>query len=223
VREAERKLAAATAKIGVAVADLYPKFNLIGAASFTSNHLSNLLSGDNFGVAGLGQITWPIFHGGQIRANIRAKEEETQQAYLSYQQAVLKALQDSEDALARFTSERQRLLSLQTAVQSARSSERIAEQQYRAGLVTYLNVLTAQSTLLNAEDQLTQSRQALAQDLVSVYKALGGGWFVAPASAVAKIPGGITMQPRNKCACFTAGGSPATARHPSDPGTFRPE
>lgn len=178
VREAERKLAAATANIGVAVADLYPKFNLIGAASFTGPHLSDLLSGSNFGVVGLGQITWPIFHGGQIRANIRAKEEEAQQAYLAFQQSVLKALQDAEDALARYTNEQRRLLPLQAGVQSARSSERIAEQQYRAGLVTYLNVLAAQTTLLGAEDQLTESRQALAQDLVSLYKALGGGWAV---------------------------------------------
>src|SRR6185437_6154526 len=65
IREAERKLAAATANIGVAVADLYPKFNLIGAASFTSPHLSDLLSTNHFGMLGLGQITWPIFNSGQ--------------------------------------------------------------------------------------------------------------------------------------------------------------
>ncbi|HEY4112614.1 MAG TPA: efflux transporter outer membrane subunit [Rhizomicrobium sp.] len=176
VRQAERKLAAATANIGVAVADLYPKFNLIGAASFTSNRIDNLLSASNFGTIGIGQITWPIFHGGQIRANIRVNEEQTQQAYLAYQQSVLQALQDAEDALTRLTNEQQRIVALQAAVASAQSSATIAERQYRAGLVTFVNVLTAQETLLNAQDQLMQSRQAFAQDLVSLYKALGGGW-----------------------------------------------
>lgn len=181
VREAERKLAAATANIGVAVADLYPKFNLIGAASFSGPHISDLLSASHFGTIGFGQITWPIFQGGQIHANIRAKEEETQQAYLAYQKAVLSALRDTEDALTRYANEQQRYVALQTALQSAQSSAALAENQYRAGLVTYLNVLTAQTTLLNAQDQLTQSRQQLAQNLVSLYKALGGGWSAVDA------------------------------------------
>jgi NodT family efflux transporter outer membrane factor (OMF) lipoprotein len=179
IREAERKLAAATANIGVAVADLYPKFNLIGAASFSGPHIGDLLSASHFGTIGFGQITWPIFQGGQIHANIRAREEETQQAYLAYQQAVLAALQNTEDALTRYANEQQRYLSLQGALQSAQSSAVLAENQYRAGLVTYLNVLTAETTLLNAQDELTQSRQQLAQNLVSLYKALGGGWSMA--------------------------------------------
>jgi multidrug efflux system outer membrane protein len=185
IRDAERKLAAATANIGVAVADLYPKFNLIGAASFTGPHIGDLLSASHFGTVGFGQITWPLFQGGQIHANIRAKEEETQQAYLAYRQAVLAALQNTEDALARYANEQQRYLSLQSAVQSAQSSAVLAENQYRAGLVTYLNVLTAETTLLSARDELTQSRQQLAQDLVSLYKALGGGWSEAEIEAAA--------------------------------------
>ncbi|HEX3429605.1 MAG TPA: efflux transporter outer membrane subunit [Rhizomicrobium sp.] len=176
IRAAERKLAAATAGIGVAVADLYPKFDLIGSASFVSNHLSNLISGNNFSTIGFGQITWPIFHAGQIRANIRVNEEMTEQAYLAYQSAVLKALQETEDALTRYANEEQRLAALEMSVNSAQSSAAIAAAQYRAGLVTYVNVLTAQSTLLSAEDQMAQSREAAAQDLVSLYKALGGGW-----------------------------------------------
>jgi len=185
IREAERKLAAATANIGVAVADLYPKFNLIGAASFTGPHIGDLLSASHFGTVGFGQITWPLFQGGQIHANIRAKEEEMQQAYLAYRQAVLAALQNTEDALARYANEQQRYLSLQAAVQSAQSSAVLAENQYRAGLVTYLNVLTAETTLLGAQDDLTQSRQQLAQNLVSLYKALGGGWSEAEIEAAA--------------------------------------
>jgi NodT family efflux transporter outer membrane factor (OMF) lipoprotein len=176
IRAAERQLAAATAQVGVAVADLYPKFNLIAAASFAGSKLSNLLSGSNLGEVGLGSIMWPVFHGGEIRANIRSKKEEAKQAYYAYQKAVLGAVRDAEDALTRYTTEQQRLTQLERAVASGNSSEALARQQYRVGLVTYVNVLTAQANALSAQDQLEQSRQALATDLVSLYKALGGGW-----------------------------------------------
>ncbi len=176
VRAAERRLASATADIGVAVADLYPKFNLMGLVSFSGSHLSNLITNGNLGEIGYGSITWPIFHGGQIRANIRSKEEDRDQAYLAYQKAVLGAVKDAEDALARYATDQQRLIALQRAAASGRSSVEISQQQYRVGLATYLNVLTAETNYLSVSDQLEQSRQALATDLVSLYKALGGGW-----------------------------------------------
>lgn len=176
IRAAERKLAAATAGIGVAVSDLYPKFNLIGSAAFVGNHLDTLISGKNFSTIAFGSISWPIFQGGQVRANIRVNKEQTEQAYLAYQQTVLSALQETEDALTRYAHELQRQAALQATLHSAQSSEVIARAQYGIGLVTYINVLGAQFTVLNAEDQLAQSRQAAVQDLVSLYKALGGGW-----------------------------------------------
>ncbi|SJZ83392.1 efflux transporter, outer membrane factor (OMF) lipoprotein, NodT family [Enhydrobacter aerosaccus] len=176
VRAAERQLAAATAQEGVAIADLYPKFNLLGALSYSGNALGTLFSAGNFGQIGLASIMWPIFKGGQIRANIKAKQEEEQQAYLSYQKTILGAVKDVEDALVRYVTEQQRLQSLEKAVAFGRSSLAIAIQQYQGGLVTYVDVLSAQSNYLSAQDQLAQSHQALATDLVSLYKALGGGW-----------------------------------------------
>ncbi|HEY5049208.1 MAG TPA: efflux transporter outer membrane subunit [Rhizomicrobium sp.] len=176
IREAERKLAAATAQIGVAVADLYPKFDLTGLASFTSNHLSNLLVPGSFGTIGLAQISWPIFEAGKIHANIRANEEQQLQAYLAYRKAVLSALEDAEDALARYTTEQRRLLATREAAAAATSSVAIAQAQYRAGLTPFINVLTAQTNSLSSRDQLVQSQQALATDLASLFKALGGGW-----------------------------------------------
>jgi outer membrane protein TolC len=160
-------------------ADLYPKFDLVGAASFTGSDLSSLLSGSNLGEVGAGAIMWPIFHGGKIQANIRSKKEEEKQAYFVYSKTVLGALQNAEDALARYATEQQRKLELQRAVSAAQSSSTIALQQYRAGFVTYVNVLTAQANELSARDQLEQSRQAFATDLVSLFKALGGGWQVS--------------------------------------------
>ncbi|MBV9990331.1 MAG: efflux transporter outer membrane subunit [Alphaproteobacteria bacterium] len=176
VREAERKLAAATAGIGIATADLYPKFDLLAGISFTSNQLSNLFSSNSLGEFGLGQIAAPIFNGGKTRANIREKEEETSQALLAYRGSVLAALHDAEDALTREASERRRLDALVQTARSAQSSVEIARDQYRAGLTTYINVLQAQESDLTAQDQLAQSRLALSVDLVSIYKALGGGW-----------------------------------------------
>jgi outer membrane protein TolC len=121
-------------------------------------------------------ISWPIFHGGEAHANIRAKEEEEQQDYLAYQKAVLVAVQDSEDALVRYAAEQRRYLALGKALARDQSSTTIALQQYQAGLTNYVNVLTAQSNELQVNDQLAQSKQALAADLASLYKALGGGW-----------------------------------------------
>jgi len=176
IRMAERKLAQATANIGVAVADLYPKFDLLAALTFTSSHFSSLLSGDSLGEAGAGSITWPIFHGGQIHANIRAKEEEEKQAYYAYQKAVLGGVQNAEDALVRYETEQQRFVALQQGAKTAAASTALALQQYRAGLAMYTSVLQTQSTQLTAEDNLAQSRAALTADLIAVYKALGGGW-----------------------------------------------
>jgi multidrug efflux system outer membrane protein len=176
VREAERDLAAATAQVGVAVADLYPKFNLLGALSLASPNVAGLFSTNNLSELGLGSVMWPVFKGGEIHANIRAKEEEEKQAYYAYQKAVLAAIQDAEDSLARYTAEQRRFIVLQSAAKSDESSVNIAVQQYRVGLVNYISVLTAQSNALAARDQLAQSNASLATDLVSSYKALGGGW-----------------------------------------------
>jgi NodT family efflux transporter outer membrane factor (OMF) lipoprotein len=176
IRIAERQLAAASAEIGVATADLYPKFNLLAGVSFTSNHLSNLFSTGNLGEFGLGSIMWPIFHGGQGHANIHAKEEERQQAYYAYRKAVLGAVRDAEDALTRYAADQRRLVSLDAAADAAQSSAQIAQAQYRAGLATYDSVYTAQASALSARDSGEQARQAYVTDLVALYKALGGGW-----------------------------------------------
>ena len=176
VRIAERRLEGATAEVGIAVASLYPKFDLIAAASYASDSLSGLVSSRNFTRAGIGLIRWPVFQAGGGRANVRAKEEQRQQAYFAYQKAVLTALQDGEDALARFQAEQQRLSSLQEAENAAESSLTIARAQYQNGVVAFLDVLSAESALLDTQNQLIQSRLALGQAGASLYKALGGDW-----------------------------------------------
>ena len=176
IREAERKLAQATAQQGVAIAALYPKFSLTGYLTLSANTPGALFNSTSLSELGLASISWPIFHGGEAHANIHAKDEERQQAYLAYQKAVLAAVQNAEDALVRYAAEQRRFVSLNAAVMRDRSSTAIASQQYQAGLTNYVNVLTAQSNELQARDQLAQNQQAMAVDIGALYKALGGGW-----------------------------------------------
>lgn len=180
IREAERRLAAASANIGVQQASLYPKLNLLGMASFTSPTISNLFNSDNLGSAGLGMITQPLFNGGRNQAQIRLAKDQYQEALISYKASVLTAFRDCEDALARYKSEDNRRASLVQSVKASKNSLKIAEDQYGAGLVTFINVLQAEVSVLNSQDQLIQSDAQALSDLVSVYKALGGGWSTSP-------------------------------------------
>ncbi len=176
VREAERNLAQATANVGVQVANLYPKFNILALGALTSPTFHDVFNANSGTSAGVGLIQWPIFQGGQTRGNIRASRAQQDQAYYAYQKAVLTALQDVEDALARYEADQRRIGAQQASVNASTNSLLIARQQYEVGLVTFLNVLQAQQTLLNARNGLVQDQDQLAVDLVSLYKALGGGW-----------------------------------------------
>jgi NodT family efflux transporter outer membrane factor (OMF) lipoprotein len=177
IREAERRLAAATAGIGVQTANLYPKLNLIGLTSFAGTSLGDLFSHQNLSSIGLAMLSQPLFNAGKTRAAIGVAKEETVQADLAYRAAILAGLRDVEDALARLNSEQARRAQLARAVTAAADSLAIAQDQYRVGLVTFINVYQAETALLNARDQLAQSSAAAASDLVALYKALGGGWW----------------------------------------------
>jgi NodT family efflux transporter outer membrane factor (OMF) lipoprotein len=176
IREAERRLAAANAEIGVQEANLYPKVNLLGLGSFAGTSVDNLFSHQNLQSIGVGMVTLPIFNGGRTRASIAAAKEEKTQALLAYRKAVLSAFRDVEDALARYKAEDARRTALAQSVDAAQNSLAIAQDQYRTGLVTFVNVLQAENALLSSRDQLTQSDAQSLSDLVSLYKALGGGY-----------------------------------------------
>jgi outer membrane protein TolC len=176
VREAERKLAQATANVGVAVADLYPKFDLIAALSLAAPSIGALFNSSSLSEVGLGTITWPIFNAGKTKANIGAKAEEENQAYYTYQKAVLGAVGNTEDALTRYMTDQQRLVALREAVATATNSTQLALQQYRAGFTNYTSVLQTQSQELTSRDALAQAQGQLLGDLASLFKALGGGW-----------------------------------------------
>jgi NodT family efflux transporter outer membrane factor (OMF) lipoprotein len=174
VRAAERRLAASNAAIGVRTAGFYPKINLIGLVSFAGS--SDLLATQNLLAAALGLIREPIFDGGRIRAGLGQAQEARTQAQLAYRLAVLGALRDVEDGLARYQAEETRRDELAKSVSAAEATLGIAQDRYRTGFVTFVDVLNAQYALLGTKDQLTQSEALLATDLIALYKALGGGW-----------------------------------------------
>ncbi|HTW95793.1 MAG TPA: efflux transporter outer membrane subunit [Tepidisphaeraceae bacterium] len=176
IRAAERQLAAATAQIGVATADLFPKFDLTGSAGLDATDPRQLLNWDSRYYSLVPGVSWAIFDAGRIRANIGAQTEAQKQALLAYQIAVLNALKEVDDALAQYNTEQLRNASLAAAVKDGQDALAIAQDQYNRGVTDFLPVLEAQGALLQAQDSLTQSDEAVSEDLVALYKALGGGW-----------------------------------------------
>lgn len=176
IRRAERQLAAATAQIGAATADLYPKFSLTGAFGLQSISAGDWFSGaSRFWSIGP-TISWPIFDAGKIRANIEVRNAQQEQALRLYEKSVLTAFEDVENALVNYSKEQTRYRSLLEAAAANRRAVELANELYRQGLVAFLNVLDAERTLYASENDLTQSEAHMASNLVALYKALGGGW-----------------------------------------------
>jgi NodT family efflux transporter outer membrane factor (OMF) lipoprotein len=176
VRRAERQLAAQTARVGIATADLYPKFFLpgsIGLESLSSNHL---FSSDSLAWSLIGRFAWSVFKGGAIRQNIEAQNALQEQSLKQYEATILIALEDVENALTAFAEEQERSDALLEATQSAERAAELARSQYASGLIDFQTVLDAERTLLSAQDQVAQSKGQVSSNLISLYKALGGGW-----------------------------------------------
>jgi NodT family efflux transporter outer membrane factor (OMF) lipoprotein len=181
IRLAERNFAAQTARIGVATADLYPKFRLTGSIGLESIKSADLFKSAsqtwNIGPS----ISWNLFDAGAIRQNIEVQSAIGEQYLLAYEATVLGALAEVENALTAYAEEQLRRERLVAAVDAARQAEALAANQYSAGLVDFTTVLNAQQSLLSFEDQLSQSDGAVTSNLIRLYKALGGGWSSSPA------------------------------------------
>lgn len=176
VRQAERNLAAATARIGAATADLFPKFTLTGSVGYQATQLGNLANNSSlFYSIGPG-IMWPIFDAGRIRANIAITNAQQEQAFIQWEQVVLQSLSDTEVALVAYTKEQARFRKLSEAVEANQRSVNTATQLYDRGLGDFLNVLDAERELFASQDAQVISRQTVSTNLVQLYKALGGGW-----------------------------------------------
>jgi multidrug efflux system outer membrane protein len=181
VRQAERKLAAQTAQIGVATAELYPKFSLLGSIGLDALSLSNLVSAASRAYSMGPSISWRLFDGGAVRMNIEVQSALQEQALVAYETTVLTALIEVEDALIAYAEEQRRQEALRLAAQAAERVVNLSEAQYGAGIVDFQSVLDAQRSLLSLQDQLAQSEGAVTSDLIRLYKTLGGGW-TSPAS-----------------------------------------
>jgi NodT family efflux transporter outer membrane factor (OMF) lipoprotein len=179
VRRAERELAAQTARIGVATADLYPKFTLPGTIGLEALAAHNLFRSGSRVASVAGTLSWSIFRGGAIRQNIEAQDALKEQALAKYEAVILTALEDVENALASYAEEQQRRTALSRATEAARVAAALARNQYASGLSDFQSVLDTERSLLSFQEQLVQSDGQVVSNLISLYKALGGGWTPA--------------------------------------------
>jgi multidrug efflux system outer membrane protein len=185
VRQAERQLAAATAQIGVATADLFPSFSLTGTFGYQSTKGSNLISpSHSYWTAGP-SVSWPLFDADKVRANIQVQTAIQEQTLTTYESTVLTALQDVENAIVAYSNAEAAHISLVRAVDASRSAVQMAQDLYKKGLVDFLNVLQTESSLYQTEDQLAQNEQLVATNFVALFKSLGGGWEILPETTVA--------------------------------------
>ncbi|MDX2313624.1 MAG: efflux transporter outer membrane subunit [Gammaproteobacteria bacterium] len=187
VRGAELQAAAQSALIGVAKADFYPSVALLGSIGLSATEASNTTASGKSGIGewftsnsltymGGPSVTWNIFNYGQISNNVRTQDARLQQLLVNYQNVVLQAAQEVEDSTVGFvrTQEQERYLS-QSVISALRSVD-LAVIQYRDGAVDYTRVLNSQQSLITQQDQATVTRGQIAQNLVGMYRALGGGW-----------------------------------------------
>lgn len=184
IRQAEAALRAATARIGVAVADQFPRFSLTGSFGTQGRNAESLgtlaARAWSFGPA----VSVPVFTGGRISGNIEQARALAEQATLAYRQSVLVALRDVETALANYSREQQRASALEESAQANKRAVELSLELYNAGRTDFLNVLSAQRQQYQTQAQLVQSRTQVATNLVALYKALGGGWSPADSAGV---------------------------------------
>ncbi|QPJ64364.1 MAG: efflux transporter outer membrane subunit [Candidatus Nitrohelix vancouverensis] len=176
VRSAERLLAAQTARIGVATADLYPKLTLFGSVGLESLSASSFFTGPAAAFQIGPKVTWNIFDSGRIRQNIAVQDELQEQALIQYESAVLTAVKDVENALVDYAEEQVRRQSLLKSIESARRAADLSRELYTAGLANFLGVLEAERSLFTFQDQLAISEGRVVSNLIRLFKALGGGW-----------------------------------------------
>jgi len=176
LRKAERDLAAQTAKIGVAEAKRYPTITLSGNIGLSALGLGDLFSTDSLSAGATSGISWPVYKAGSIMKNIDLQWAVQEQKLITYQAALLTALQDVEKALTAYSYDQIKRDSLLKASKSAEQAAEISREKYSSGLIDFQTVLSAERTQLSLQDSVAQSEAQVISDIISLYKALGGGW-----------------------------------------------
>jgi NodT family efflux transporter outer membrane factor (OMF) lipoprotein len=186
VRQAERELAAETARIGVAKSDWFPRLSLTGDIGAESVSVSNWFApGSRFWSIGP-SLQWKALDFGRVRAEVHTQTAVQEAAAASYQKAVLVALEEAENAIVACAQEQQRHQALAESQAQNRRSLELADSLYQNGRVSYLDVLDARRSLYASDDQVSLSAQSVSVDLIALYKALGGGWESLPQAQVSE-------------------------------------
>lgn len=185
IRSAERLLAAQTARIGVATAELYPKFTLQGFFDYSSFGAKSLFKSENEGWGISLPIQWSLFAGGAIRSQIAAEEARTEQALQIYKRSLLTAVEEVENAIIGFVESRNREKSLEKSVAALQRSVELVQNLYKNGLTNFQNVLDMERALFEEQDRLADTKGRAVQALVVLYRSLGGGWDPDAAEAAA--------------------------------------
>jgi outer membrane protein, multidrug efflux system len=176
LQQAESKLVAANARIGVARAQYFPQLSLTSLGGAASNQLNSVLTGPTSYWYAAGSISEPIFDGGRIRSNYRLSKAQEQEMLLEYQKTILNALKDVSNSLVTYKETREHREEQSEEVRSAADAVRLARLRYAGGNTSYLEVLTTDTDLYAAQLLLAQAQQQEAASLVELYAALGGGW-----------------------------------------------
>jgi len=190
IRVAERSLAASTARVGVAIGDLFPKVTFTGNFTYTATEPAYLGQASTRGYVVGPAISWAAFDLGRVRAQIAGSRARADVALAGYEQSVLRALEETENALVTHARTRDSLKDATDAARESLTAARIARTRYEGGMVDFLEVLDAERTQLAAEDRLAQVRTDAATSLIAVYKALGGGWEMTPLPRYVRQAGG---------------------------------
>jgi NodT family efflux transporter outer membrane factor (OMF) lipoprotein len=197
IRQAERLLASQTARIGIATADLYPTLSLGGSVGLEALDFDNLGYGGSVFWSIVPKISWPIFTGGKIRNRIRAEEARTAQALAAYEKTVLRALEEVQNALVAYGQEKLRRDRLSDAVDASQRAVNLVETQYLSGLTNFQNFLDSQRSLFRQQDELADSAGQVVNNLITLNRALGGGWSPSQAQMTAAAAAGETPPPTN--------------------------
>jgi NodT family efflux transporter outer membrane factor (OMF) lipoprotein len=185
VRQAELKAVAQNAQLGVATADLYPSIAITGSLGVASlsrevggGGASNLFNSDSINYTAGASFTWPVLNYGRIQNNIRVQDARLQQTLVAYQQSVLEAAQEVDDAMVSLAGAQAQKAILEEGVVSAQRSNELSMLQYKEGFSGYQRVLDAQKSLFAQQNRYALSRGQAVQSVVQLYKALGGGWEI---------------------------------------------
>ena len=196
IRRAERQLAAQSANIGIAVSDLLPHFSLVGDISLSAEHFSDLFRGESYQAFAGPSVRWAILNYGRIENNVRVQDAEFQALISDYENLVLQAQGEVESAVAGLVGAQQQIAPLSASAEAADRAVKVAQQQYKGGIADYIRVLVAEQFLITEQTSLVETQGSAAQNLITLYRALGGGWELREGGDL--VPANIKEQMRKR-------------------------